>query len=109
MSGRLTGCTRNRLAPGCQFLLKKAEGPLGEYGTGGGTPDCEWGFPMPDLGEIAVKECYASFRKHCVEAHGLKDDDLWDSQMFPDLGKWTLTLLTRECSPGLDSQRCVTA
>jgi hypothetical protein len=58
-----------------------------------GTPDCKWGFPMPDLGEIAVEACYASFRKHCVEVHGLKQDDLADSRMYLDLGKWTLTLL----------------
>jgi len=58
-----------------------------------GTPDCEWGFPMPDLGEPAVEACYSSFRKHCVEVHGLQEGDLGDSRMFLDLGQWTLTLL----------------
>ena len=58
-----------------------------------GTPDCEWGFSMPDLGELAVEACYSGFRKHCVQVHGLKEDDPADSQVFLDLGKWTLTLL----------------
>jgi len=48
---------------------------------------------MPDLGEVAVKACYSSFRQHCVEVHGLTQDQLADSEMFLDLGKWTLTLL----------------
>ena len=59
-----------------------------------GSPDCEWGFPMPDLGEATFKACYSSFRKHCVAVHRLRDDDLADSEVFLDLGKWTLTLLT---------------
>ena len=50
-----------------------------------GTPDCEWGFPMPDLGEIAFEACYSSFRKHCFEVHGLEGDDLADSEVFLDL------------------------
>jgi len=57
-----------------------------------GTPDCEWGFPMPDLGELALESCYSAFRKHCVEIHGLTDDDE-EAHMFLDLEKWTLTLL----------------
>ena len=48
---------------------------------------------MPDLGELAVEACYSGFRKHCVQVHGLKEDDPADSQVFLDLGKWTLTLL----------------
>jgi len=48
---------------------------------------------MPDLGEPAVEACYSSFRKHCVEVHGLQEGDLGDSRMFLDLGQWTLTLL----------------
>jgi len=49
---------------------------------------------MPDLGEATFKACYSSFRKHCVAVHRLRDDDLADSEVFLDLGKWTLTLLT---------------
>jgi hypothetical protein len=29
---------------------------------------------------MAGKACYSSFRKHCVEIHGLKEDDLADSR-----------------------------
>ena len=58
-----------------------------------GTPDCGWGFLMPDLGEMAVEACYSSFREHCAEVHGLREDDLADSRMFLDLNNWTLTLL----------------
>ena len=32
------------------------------------------------------------FRKHCVQVHGLNEDDP-DSQVFLGLGKWTLKLL----------------
>ena len=31
-----------------------------------GTPDCDWGFEMPDLSETQFKKCYAAFREHCV-------------------------------------------
>ena len=37
-----------------------------------GTPDCEWGLPMPDFGEMAFEVCYYSFREHCVVVHGIK-------------------------------------
>lgn len=49
-------------------------------------------FPLPDLGEMAVKACYSSFRKHSVEIHSLKEEHLADSRKFLDLNKWTLTL-----------------
>jgi len=58
-----------------------------------GTPDCEWGFSMPDLGEMAFQACYSAFREHCVKFHGLNENDLTDSGIFLDLGEWTLTLL----------------
>jgi hypothetical protein len=35
-----------------------------------GSPDCNWGFPMRDLEELAFKTCYSSFRQHCAEVHG---------------------------------------
>ena len=57
-----------------------------------GPHDCEWGFPLPDLGEMAVRS-YSSFSRHCVEIHGLKEDDLADSRMFLGLNKWTVTPL----------------
>ena len=36
---------------------------------------------MPDLGELAVEARYSGFRKHCVQVHGLKEDDPADSQV----------------------------
>ena len=51
------------------------------------------GFPMPDLGEPVLESCYSAFRKHCVEIHGLRQDNVADSSMHLDLEKWTLTLL----------------
>jgi hypothetical protein len=57
-----------------------------------GTPDCDWGFPMPDLGEVAVDGCYAAFLKHCSEMHGLTRDNASDCLMHLDLEEWTLTL-----------------
>ena len=57
------------------------------------TPDCKWGFPMPDLGEVAFKVCYSDFVEHCIHSHGLKTDTISDAHVFLDLEKWTLTLL----------------
>ena len=50
------------------------------------------GFPMPDLGELAL-DSYSAFRKHCMDIHGLREDCVADSSMYLDLEKWTLTLL----------------
>ena len=55
-----------------------------------GTPDYEWGFPMPDLGELALDSCYSTFRKHCMETPGLRQDNVADCAMHLDLEKWTL-------------------
>jgi hypothetical protein len=57
------------------------------------TPDCEWGFPMPDLGELAFGACYSDFLKHCINIHGQKRNSVSESFVFLDLEKWTLTLL----------------
>jgi hypothetical protein len=46
---------------------------------------------MPDLGETEVEAWYSSFRKHSVEIHGPKEDDLTKSRIFLDLNKSTLT------------------
>jgi hypothetical protein len=60
-----------------------------------GTPGCHWKCPMPDLGEEAFKNCYAEFAEHCVQAHGLKRDDMADAYTHLNLQTWTLTLLKR--------------
>ena len=57
----------------------------------GGTPDCDWGFPIIDPLNIA-ETCYEEFREHCVERHGLREDDT-DAQVFVDLKAGTLTLM----------------
>ena len=60
-----------------------------------GTPDCDWGFEMPDLSEAQFKKCYAAFREHCVERHDPPETDT-NAHMFFDLEEWTLTLFKDE-------------
>jgi hypothetical protein len=55
-----------------------------------GTPDCEWGFPMPDPGEVAFKCCYSEFRKHRTEVHGVNQDNASDCLMRLDLDSYAL-------------------
>jgi hypothetical protein len=38
-----------------------------------GTPDCEWGHKMHDVGEDQLRLCYAEFRKHCIQRHDLQE------------------------------------
>jgi len=57
-----------------------------------GTPDCDWGFALPDTSEARMNECYAEFRMHCIERHGLDQDDR-EAEMFLDLMEGTLTLV----------------
>ena len=56
-------------------------------------PDCEWGFSMANLGEVAFKICYSDFVEHCVDIHGLTTGIVSDAHVVFDLEKWTLTLL----------------
>jgi hypothetical protein len=56
-----------------------------------GTTDCDWGFPMPDLGELALDACYSDFRRHCIDVHGLEEAKTAD--VFLSLEEWTLTLV----------------
>lgn len=60
-----------------------------------GTPDCDWGFRLPNLSEYRLKKCYAKFREHCVETHDLRETDI-NARMFLDLEEWTLTLFKDE-------------
>jgi hypothetical protein len=57
-----------------------------------GTPDCDWGKKMCDLGEDQLRLCYSEFRKHCVQRHDLQE---WDStpHVHLDLENWLLTLI----------------
>ena len=36
-----------------------------------GTIDFDWGIPVLDLSEQELSRCRRSFRKHCIERHGL--------------------------------------
>jgi len=47
---------------------------------------------MPDLGEAAFDACYAAFRKHCLEVHGLTSDAA--ARSLVDLIHWTMELWT---------------
>jgi hypothetical protein len=40
-----------------------------------GTPDCDWGVPMPGFSEDQLSRCRREFRQHCVERHGLDPKD----------------------------------
>ena len=57
-----------------------------------GTPDCEWGRKMCDLGEEQLLLCYSEFRKHCIQRHDLQEWDM-SSHVHLDLEQWLLTLL----------------
>jgi hypothetical protein len=60
-----------------------------------GTPDCDWGFEMPDQSEAQFQECYAKIREYCVERHDLRETDI-NAHMFFDLEEWTLKLFKDE-------------
>ena len=57
-----------------------------------GTPDCDWGFSLPDVSTERIERCYAEFREHCIERHQLENTDV-DSQMLLDFQQGTLTLI----------------
>ncbi len=57
-----------------------------------GTPDCDWGHKVSDLGEEQLDLCYSEFRKHCIQIHGSQERDTV-AKMHLDLVNWTLTLL----------------
>jgi hypothetical protein len=57
-----------------------------------GTPDCDWGHRLSDLGQEQMELCYSEFRKHCMQRHDLQESDS-TSHMHLDLEKWMLTLI----------------
>jgi hypothetical protein len=40
-----------------------------------GSPDCDWGTPMPGFSESEWDRCRHEFRKHCIKRHGLDPND----------------------------------
>jgi hypothetical protein len=57
-----------------------------------GTPDCDWGKKMCDLGEEQMLLCYSEFRKHCIQRHDLQEWDM-SSYVHLNLEQWLLTLI----------------
>ncbi len=57
-----------------------------------GSPDCDWGTPMPGFKEGELDRCRHEFREHCIERHGLDPKDTERIAGF-DLEALTLTLL----------------
>jgi len=58
-----------------------------------GTPDCEWGFQIHDLGEVSLEACFSDFQKHCVKIHGVNKGNAADCLMHLDLQQWALKLV----------------
>jgi len=54
---------------------------------------------MADLAEWRIKKCYAAFRLHCIERHGLAENDR-SSHMHFDIERWILTLVPPESELG---------
>jgi hypothetical protein len=57
-----------------------------------GSPDCDWGTPLPGFSESEWDRCRHQFREHCIERHWLDADDTERFAWF-DLEALTLTLL----------------
>jgi len=57
-----------------------------------GTPDCDWGTPLPGFGEGDLDRCCREFREHCIGRHGLDPDDTERICWF-DLEALRVTLL----------------
>ena len=49
-----------------------------------GTPGCDWGYRVQDLGEEQLDLCYSEFRKHCIQLHGFEEWNT-DAHMRLDL------------------------
>ena len=58
-----------------------------------GTPDCDWGHRVSDLGQEQLKLCYSEFRKHCMQTHDLQKWEIPTSLMNLDLEHWMLALI----------------
>ena len=57
-----------------------------------GSPDCDWGIPLPGCSEGEWDQCRHEFREHCIKRHGLDPNDTERTCWF-DLDALTLTLL----------------
>ncbi len=57
-----------------------------------GSPDCDWGTPVPSLDPSQLSRCRREFREHRIERHGL-DPNATERICWFDLEALTLTLL----------------
>ena len=57
-----------------------------------GSPDCDWGTPLPRFSEGAFDRCRHEFREHCIERHGLDPMGI-ERMCWFDLEALTLTLM----------------
>jgi len=57
----------------------------------GGTPDCDWGTPLPSFNEDQLSQ---EFRQYCIERHGLNPEDTERICWF-DLQALTLTIVPK--------------
>src|SRR5690348_4421152 len=51
-----------------------------------GTPDCDWGHRVSELGEEQLNLCYSEFRKHCMQRHDLEE---WKYQRRTCTSTWS--------------------
>jgi hypothetical protein len=57
-----------------------------------GSPDCNWGHRVSDLGQEQMELCFSEFRKHCLRRHDLREWDM-TSHLHLDLEKWMPALI----------------
>ncbi len=56
------------------------------------TPDCDWGFPVASTyDEQEFDKCRDAFRLHCIELHGLDEDDR-EAFIWLNIEHWTMEL-----------------
>jgi hypothetical protein len=67
-----------------------------------GTADCVWGYQVASACDAQeMDECRDAFRQHCVERHGLSEDD--GSCAYQDARKLKLSPLST-CVTGLEGK-----
>jgi hypothetical protein len=59
-----------------------------------GSPGCKWQIALIDLGESEAERLRDSFRKHCIESHGLDPDDT-DRNAWFDLAERTISIMEK--------------
>ena len=65
---------------------------------------CDWEWYLPVVSEESVSECWASFRQHCIERHGLERENL-QTYVHLNLVNCTLTLIKANRDDTADTNR----